>query len=425
MNLKTLTNILKSGNVALGQKLNNLLTEDCNILEYTDDAVLFQKNNYLVLAKFKHELEEQKMTSDAVLDNEVIYVSARKTEKNLKEALIKLVDNIVEGDYVTAEEDLEAFCEEFFQFQVLKTRFPETFTENLVKKSSGYKLRKSGYNHIADFKSELFSLAALHEGVELSVADYASVIEESGSVLFLGKNKVLAIVEDAVLGNKNMALTITEKLFETAKTLVEANEEIRGATDHGYKIDDGKFDNEDEEDIAQEDYEAPEETENEFPEEEEEGKQDFEEFDPSKLSDEEIKELHKTVLTSVLSGMEEFVGREANNPDNALVSADLDDKLKNDLTALNTPDISDEELSQIEARWHPVLSFFLDSDLYTPDQDLGAEEIELKDDEEGEEPETAEEPEEEGEEGGMEPNAEKQTIPSYEENQERTPPSFQ
>ena len=48
MNLKTLTNILKSGNVALGQKLNNLLTEDCNILEYTDDAVLFQKNNYLV-----------------------------------------------------------------------------------------------------------------------------------------------------------------------------------------------------------------------------------------------------------------------------------------------------------------------------------------------------------------------------------------
>ena len=47
------------------------------------------------------------------------------------------------------------------------------------------------------------------------------------------------------------------------------------------------------------------------------------------------------------------------------------------------------------------------------------------DDEEGEEPETAEEPEEEGEEGGMEPNAEKQTIPSYEENQERTPPSFQ
>ena len=98
MNLKTLTNILKSGNLALGQKLSNLLTEDCAILEYTDDAVLFQKNNYLVLAKFNHNLNEAQMNAESFLDNECIYVSAKQTEKTLQENLIQLVDNIVEGD---------------------------------------------------------------------------------------------------------------------------------------------------------------------------------------------------------------------------------------------------------------------------------------------------------------------------------------
>ena len=85
MSLKTLTSILKSGNKALEEKLHNLLTEDCSILEYTDDSVLFQKNNYLVLAKFKHNLAESKMTAEDILDNEVIYVSAKQTDKELKE----------------------------------------------------------------------------------------------------------------------------------------------------------------------------------------------------------------------------------------------------------------------------------------------------------------------------------------------------
>ena len=437
MNLKTLTNILKSGNMALGQKLNNLLTEDCNILEYTDDAVLFQKNNYLVLAKFKHNLTEHKMTSDAVLDNEIIYVSAKKTEKGLRESLVKLVDNIVEGDYVSAEEDFFAFCEEFFQFNVIKSRFPEVFTENLVKKSSGFKLRKMGFEKIAEFKSEVFSLAALRESAGLSVTDYASIIEECGAVLFLGKEKVYDIVKDAVLGNSTMAKIITENLFESAKTLVEANEDIRGATDKGYKIDDGKFEHEDDEEVESEDFDAPDEVEDEFPveEEDEEGRKEFEEFDPSKLGDDEVKELHKVVLTSILSGMEEFVSREANNPDNAMVSAELDDKLKNDVSALNNSEISDEELSQIEARWSPVISYFLDSDLYTPEQDIGAEEVELRDDETGEEPDFADEPEEEGEQsgeeeqlnggmGGNESPKPKRSIPSYQEDEERNEPTF-
>jgi len=396
MSLKTLTSILKSGNAALGQKLCNLLTEDCTILEYTDDAVLFQKNNYLVIAKFKHNLAEAKMTSDDILDNEVIYVSAKDTEKELKESLFKLIDNLVEDDYVTAEEDMRNFCEEFYQFNLLRTKFPQTFTENLVKKAPGFKLRKKATSQISEFKSEVFSLATLAESKEFDVAECASLIETCGCVLFLGKTKVLPIVEDALLGNKDLAEILTEKLFETAKTLTEANDDISHELDNGYKLDDGKFENEEDDDIEGEDYSAPEDIENEFPEEEE-GKHEFEEFDPSKLSDEEIKELHKTVLLSILNGMSEFVSREANNPENAKVNADLDDKLKHDIDVLNSPELADDELSSIEAQWHPVLEYFLDSDLYTPEQDLGAEEIELKNDDEGEDPDSAEEPEEEGE----------------------------
>ena len=412
--------------MALGQKLHNLLTEDCNILEYTDDAVLFQKNQYLVLAKFNHNLAESKLTSDAILDNEVIYVSAKSTAKELKEYLVKLIDNIVEDDYVTAEEDLRAFCEQYYQFQVLKTRFPETFTENLIKKSPGFNLRKKAAAQISEFKSEVFSVATLTEDNSIDIADYASIIENCGCVLFLGKNKVLPIIEDAVLGNKTLAEAITNRLFEVAVELSEANEDLKHGMDKGYDLEDGKFGNEEEEEIEQEDYSAPEEVENEFPEEEEgEAKKEFEEFDPSKLSDEEVKELHKTVLISILNGMAEWVSREANNPDNVRVSADLDEKLKADIEELENPDLADDTLSDVEARWHPVLSYFLDSDLYTPEQDLGAEEVELKDDEEGENPDSIEQPEETGEEEMKGPEVPEQSLPSFEENEERNEPSFQ
>ena len=414
MSLKTLTSILKSGNMALGQKLHNLLTEDCNILEYTDDAVLFQKNNYLVLAKFKHNLAESKMTSDAILDNEVIYVSAKATDRELKESLVKLIDNLVEDDYVTAEEDLKHFCENYYQYQILKKKFPETFTENLIKKSPGFKLRKKGNQQIAEFKSEVFSLATLNETVSYDITDIASIIENCGYVLFLGKNKVIDIVEDALLGNRKVAETLTNKLYDVALTLTEANEDIKKYNDNGYSLEDGKFDNEVPEEIEDEDYNAPEEIEDEFPTEED-GQKDFEEFDISKLTDEQAQELHKTILLSILTAMSEFVSREAINPENPHVSADLDDRLKEDIEMLNDTELAADTLSDIEARWHPVLSSFLDSDLYTPDQDMEAEEIEIKSDI-GEPADSIETNEEEA------PVGEEQSIPSFEENEERQGP---
>lgn len=416
MSLKTLTSILKSGNIALGNKLHNLLTEDCSILEYTDDAVLFRKNNFLVLAKFKHNLAESKMTSDSILDNEVIYVSAKGTEKELKEHLMKLIDDLVEEDYVSAEDGLNVFCEEYYQYQVLKQRFPETFTENLVKQAPGFKLRKLGNSQISEFKSDVFSLVTLKETDELDVTDYASIIENVGAVLFLGKVKVLPIVEDALLGNKVLAESIVDNLYETAKTLVEANDEIKDAMNSNYNLEDGKYPDEDTED---EDYNAPEETQSEFPEDASSDKKSFEQFDPTSLSDEEVKELHKEILLSILQGMSEFVSREANNPDNAKVSADLDDRLKGDLEVLGKEDLADDELSDVEARWNPVISFFLDSDLYTPDQDLGAEEVELKSEDGGESPESVEEPESE------EMPAEEQSLPTQQENEERKGPQLQ
>lgn len=375
MNLKNLTNILKSGNVALGQKLQNLLTEDCTILEYTDDAVLFQKNNFLVLAKFKHNLSEAKMTSDAIVDNEVISISAKGTEKALRESLVSVVDNLVEDNYVAAEEDLKNFCEQYFQYYVIKSRYPEMFTENLVKRSPGYALRKKATAEVANFKSDLFALLTLKESKELEVAEYASLIENSGSVLFLGKATVKSLVLDTVLGHETLAEAITDKLFLVASTLNEANEELKDAMEKDYDLEKGGFKDEEPEEIASENYDEPS-IETDFPVEEE-GPTEFTDFDPSKLSDEEVKELHKSVLKSILTSMEEFVSREANNPQNSDMAGDMDDTLKSDLEALNDMGISDEALSQIEARWQPVISYFLDSDLYTPEQELGEEEFEV------------------------------------------------
>ena len=257
MSLKTLTSILKSGNKALEEKLHNLLTEDCSILEYTDDSVLFRKNNYLVIAKFKHNLSEAKMTADDILDNEVIYISAKQTDKELKEQVTKLIDNLIEEDYVSAEDGLNKFCEEFYQYQLLKRRFPETFTENLIKKAPGFKLRKLGTSLINEFKSDIFSLVTLSEAEDLDVSDYTSLIDSCGQVLFLGKEKVASIIEDALLGNKEKSDTITEKLFETAKTLNEVNEDIKSAMNNSYDLEGGKFDSEDSDAVAEEDYDAP------------------------------------------------------------------------------------------------------------------------------------------------------------------------
>jgi hypothetical protein len=77
--------------------------------------------------------------------------------------------------------------------------------------------------------------------------------------------------------------------------------------------------------------------------------------------------------------MSDFVSREAQNAKNTSIDPDLDGKLQEDLDKLDDIAISDEELSRIEADWQPVLSFFLDSDLYKADQERGDDEVSLDD----------------------------------------------
>lgn len=380
MNLKNLTSLLKSGNVALGQKLQNLLTEDCSIVEYTDDAVLFQKDKYLVLAKFNHDLSEAKLTSDSIIDNEVISISGKRTERDLKEAIISIVDNLVEGNLVDSEDQLSAFCEQYFHYHVIKSKFPELFTENLNKRPKGTKLRKKAIAEVTTFKSDVFSALSMKEGQELDVHEITAILESSGSVLLLGKDKVKSLISDAVFGNVTVAEQVTDRLYLVATSLNEANEDLAGALAAGYDLESGKFADEDSAELETEDLTAGDDIDTDFPEDEfdeslEDGPDEFAEFDPSKLSEEDLQELHKTVLVSVLKGIAEFVSREANNPENSEVMGDLDQQLVSDLETLGNEDISAEELSQIEARWHPMIASFLDSDMYTPEQDLGDEEV--------------------------------------------------
>ena len=433
MKLNNLLSVLRGGNLALGQKLHNLLTEDCVILEYTDDAVLFHKNNHLVLAKFKHNLSESRLSAEDVLDNEVLYVSGTDAEKDLKNSMLSIVDSLVEENYVSAEEELAHFCEQYFQYSLLKRRYPSLFTENLAKKSKGLAVRRAAAKQIPSFRSDIFSLATINESV-MDASEYVSVVETTGLVLALGKKKILPIVLDALLGNQELAEQITTRLYDTVTSLTEANKDLMGLVSSGYDVEGGKFADEDEEDLENEDLEVGEDEDSDLDlddldSENEEGSEvgEFSEFDPSKLSDEEIKTLHVDILKSFLGAMSEFVGREASNPENDAVDPDLDEKLKEDLDKLDELDVTDEELSRIEADWQPVLSFFLDSDLYKSDQDLGDDEVSLENvvdggedvDLEGSgEDESMETPEEEAmedSEGLEEPLPEEEPLPAEEE----------
>ncbi|MCI4437317.1 MAG: hypothetical protein JHC33_10970 [Ignisphaera sp.] len=381
MNLNNLLNVLRGGNLALGQKLQNLLTEDCVILEYTDDAVLFHKNNHLVLAKFKHNLTESKMTAEDVLDNEVIYVSSSDTERKLKSSLMNMVNGLVEENYLSAESELATFCEQYYQYNMLKRRYPEIFSEKLEKKSKGLAVRQKAYKLIPSFRSDLFSLATMNESTMEDATEYVSVLETTGFVLALGKAKILPIVTDALLGNEQLAEQITNRLYEAALTLTEANEDLMKLVNSKYDLESGRYHDEDESDLKNEtldgDSEYP--GEDEIDENEENEPGEFKEFDPSKLSDEEIKTLHVDILKSFLGAMSDFVSREAQNAENTSIDPDLDGKLQEDLDKLDDIAISDEELSRIEADWQPVLSFFLDSDLYKADQERGDDEVSLDD----------------------------------------------
>lgn len=379
MNLKNLVSIIKSGNIALGHKLNNVLTDNCSILEYTDDSVLFTQNNYLVLAKFNHPLTEASLTAENILDNEIIRISLQGTKKELKNTLKESIYSLVDENFVKAEASLKQFCETYYHYFVLNNRYPGLFTESLSKNSKGYKLRKKANDSLADFKSEIFSLVSINESKDIDIEEYSILIESYGHILFLGKKKLLPVVVDALLGNEALAEAFVDKFYTVAKELNEANEELHSALESGFDLENGKFPSEEDDEIAEEDFE------DEMPEEDfedelsDEGPQEAEEFNIEKLSDVELKQLHKDVLVGILSGMRDFVARESNDPSKTDIPADLDEKLNDDLAELEKDELSDDVLASIEAHWQPILSYFLDSDLYKPEQELAGDDVDIED----------------------------------------------
>lgn len=368
MKLNSLVKLFKGGNAALATKLNNLLTEDCQILEYTDDAVLFIKNEKLVLATYAHSLNESALSSENILDNEVITIVEADTKEELTAKLKEVVSNLAEENYVDAEDSLESFCEDFKIYSYLKLRYPAIFVESRIKNTRGFDIRKKAVSLVPKFKAAVFSSVLMNESktTSLDLSRAVSILEKYGMVLTLGKVKVTAIVEDALLNNTNLAKTITESLFETYKELKEANEELQNTEADGYDVEGGQFPDE-----LGADLDAPEEgLDPVAPSGEEESATEFMPLDPSKLSEEDLKQLHKDTLRSVITSIKDFVVSKSNDPGDSQISPDSEEKISGDLEKLEDPAISDEELAEIEGRWSPVLSYFLDSDTHKPDEDM-------------------------------------------------------
>ena len=376
MKLKTFVDILRSGNLALGSKLSNLLTEDCTILEYTNDSVLFSKGSKLVLAKFKNPLTESKMTSAHILDNEVIELSKTELEASMKETLNKVVECVISENLVDAQEHLDEFCQTFYQTSILSNRYPEMFTEELIKNSAGRIIRMEARNLVSAFKAEIFNTAVITEGSEeddTMATNLAALVESDlGKVLNLGKVKVKEIVTDALLGNTVLAESLTDNLYE----ILEWSMEKGSGRDDNYDAGAGKFSDEDEEDLAREEEEIPSvPTEKDDINAEDESKE-FAPFNPAMFSEEDIKQLHKTTLKSILLAMQEFVQDKAADSADEQVDPDLADQINADLLALEDgEELGDDRLSEIEARWNPMISYFLDSSYHTPADELeGADE---------------------------------------------------
>ena len=412
--LEQLLSVLKSGNYALERKLQNLLAEDIQLVEYTDDSALFIKDNYLVLAKFKHSLNENAISSDDIIDNEIIYISKNDLEVSLKEDLERIISAVSTEDLLTSKELTEAFCEKFYQYSVLKNVYPFVFTESLAPKAKGYKLRKKGFDLVSKFKGAVFSMTAVNESADdISVVHMAELLEAYGSVLSLGKDKVKTFVLDAVFNNDTLAESITKSLFEMINELPDSNKDIEDASKQGYDFEQGHFPDEDY--TADEEYTSPEEEEHETPEEETE---EFAPFDPAKLTPEESHQLHVDTLKSILDTIYNFVIEKSNSQEETTISPDTDKTIKDDIDKLADEAISDEDLASIEGRWMPVLDYFLSSDVHKTE----SEEFELPIDSqispEGEEHNVDElggTGEETGEALGTEPNALPQE-PNTEEN---------
>ena len=376
MKLQTFVDILRGGNLALGSKLSNLLTEDCTILEYTNDSVLFSKGHKLVLANFKNPLTESKMTSSNILDNEVIEISKKDLTESMKNMLNKVVECVISENLVDAQEHLDEFCQTFYQTSILSNRYPEMFTEELIKNSAGRIIRMEARKLVPAFKAEIFNTAVITEGSEeddTMATNLAALVESDlGKVLNLGKVKVKEIVTDALLGNTVLAESLTDNLYE----ILEWSMEKGSGRDDNYDAGAGKFSDEDEEDLAREEEEIPSvPTEKDDINAEDESKE-FAPFNPAMFSEEDIKQLHKTTLKSILLAMQEFVQDKAADSADEQVDPDLADQINADLLALEDgEELGDDRLSEIEARWNPMISYFLDSSYHTPADELeGADE---------------------------------------------------
>lgn len=377
MKLQTFVDILRGGNLALGSKLSNLLTEDCTILEYTDDSVLFSKGHRLVLAKFKNPLTESKMTSSNIVDNEVIEISKVELTESMKTTLNRVVECVISENLVDAQEYLDEFCQTFYQMSILKNRYPEIFTEELVKKSAGRSIRMEARKHISAFKAEIFNAAVMTEDVndeDMAATKLLAIVESDlGKVLNLGKDKVKAIVADALLGNTLLAESVTDNLYG----ILEWSMEKGSQRDDNYDAGAGKFSDEDQEDLDREDKEEIPSVPTEKDDiNAEDGEKEFAPFNPAMFSEDDIKQLHKTTLKSILLAMHDFIADKAADSADEQVDPDLADQINADLQALEDGDeLGDDRLSEIEARWNPMISYFLDSSYHTPADELeGADE---------------------------------------------------
>lgn len=368
MHMEQLVNILKGGNYALERKLSNLLAEDVQLVEYTDDSVLFIKNNHLVIATFKHPLTEAMLTSDDIIDNKIIYISRKDVVKNLQERLHNAIAALSNDDFLTAKELSADFLNEYYQYHILSTSYPFIFTEALAPMSKGFELRKRGFDSINQFKGAIFALSAVNESADsITPVDYVNILESFGPVLALGKAPVTAIVSDALFGNTTLAESIVATLYEMAEELPDTNKDLQTAFEDGYDLEAGKYPDEDE--VSDEDY-AQEAEEDEAGEEtEDEQAPEFAPFDPSKLTDEETQQLHINTLKSVLQSIYDFVVEKANDATETTIEPDTDTRIKADLDKLESNEVNAEELASIEARWMPVLDYFLSSDIHRTEED--------------------------------------------------------
>lgn len=409
MHMEQLVNILKGGNYALERKLSNLLAEDVQLVEYTDDSVLFIKNNHLVIATFKHPLTEAMLTSDDIIDNKIIYISRKDVVKNLQEQLHNAIAALSNDDFLTAKELSADFLNEYYQYHILSTSYPFIFTEALAPMSKGFELRKRGFDSINQFKGAIFALSAVNESADsITPVDYVNILESFGPVLALGKAPVTAIVSDALFGNTALAESIVATLYEMAEELPDTNKELQTAFEDGYDLEAGKYPDEDE--VSDEDY-AQEAEEDEAGEEtEDEQAPEFAPFDPSKLTDEETQQLHINTLKSVLQSIYDFVVEKANDATETTIEPDTDTRIKADLDKLESNEVNAEELASIEARWMPVLDYFLSSDIHhteedefalpldstlAPSEETPVDEIGATGDDQASEEDTQEKPEEE------------------------------